>query len=100
MMECLNQVAPEIDLVSVVMNPNQRPHVEMWRAIEEVAPRFSVRLTASHVRLPAELEPALKAIAVESRRGLIVLPNPITEVHLSQVVTITDGGADTMRCPG
>ena len=42
MMEALNQVAPEIDHVSVVMNPDQRPHVEMWHAIEEGAPRFSV----------------------------------------------------------
>jgi putative tryptophan/tyrosine transport system substrate-binding protein len=88
MMEALNQVAPEIDHVCVVMNPNQRPHVEMRHAIEEVAPRFSVRLTASHVRGPAELKPALKSFAVETRRGLIVLPSPITEVYRSQVVAL------------
>lgn len=88
MLEALNQVAPEIDHVSVVVNPNQRPHVEMWHAIEEVAPRFSARLTASHVRGPAELELALKAFAVKTRRGLIVLPSPFTEAHRSQVVAL------------
>jgi hypothetical protein len=51
------------------MNPNQQPHVEMWHAIEELAPRFSVRLTTSHLREPAGLEPALKSFAIETRRG-------------------------------
>jgi putative ABC transport system substrate-binding protein len=36
----------------------------------------------------AELEPALKAFAVQTRRGLIVLPSPITKVHRSQVVAL------------
>ena len=88
MMEALKEVATEVDHVAVLMNPNQRPHVEMWRAIQEVAPLFSVRLTASHVRGPAELEPAIKAFAGERKRGLVVLPSPITEVHRSQVVAL------------
>lgn len=88
MIETLKAVAPETRQVAVVMNPDQRPHVEMWRAIETAAPLLSVRATASHVRSPAELEPAIKAIAGEPDRGLIVLPSPITEVHRERVVSL------------
>jgi putative ABC transport system substrate-binding protein len=60
----------------------------MWRAIEEVEPSFKLRLTALHVRSPADLEPEIKAFAGEPNRGLVVLPSPITEVHRKQVVTL------------
>jgi putative ABC transport system substrate-binding protein len=88
MMETLKAVATEVNHVAVLMNPDQRPHVEMWRAIEELAPLFSVRLTASHVRVPADLEPSIKAFAGEPNRGLVVLPSPITEVYRAQVVAL------------
>ena len=67
------------------MNPDQRPHVEMWRAIQEVAPLLSVRLTASDVRGPAELEPAIKAFAGERKRGLVASRAPLLKfiVHKS-----------------
>lgn len=88
LMETLKAVAPAVHHVAVLMNPDQRPHVEMWRAIEAAAPSFSVRLTASHVRGPADLAPSIKAHAGEPDRGLVVLPSPITEVHRQQVVTL------------
>ena len=88
MMETLKAVAPDVNDVAVLLNPDQRPHVEMWRAIEQAAPLFSVRLTASHVRTVADLEPSIKAFAGEPNRGLIVLPSPITEVYREQVVAL------------
>jgi putative ABC transport system substrate-binding protein len=88
MMETLKAVATEVNHVAVLMNPDQRPHVEMWRSIEELAPLFSVRLTASHVRIPADLEPSIEAFAGEPNRGLIVLPSPITEAYREQVVAL------------
>ena len=88
MMETLKAVATEVNHVAVLMNPDQRPHVEMWRAIEELARLFSVRLTASHVKAFADLEPSIKAFAGEPNRGLIVLPSPITEVYRAQVVAL------------
>ena len=88
MIETLKAVAPDVNHVAVLMNPEQRPHVEMWRSIEDLAPRFSVRLTASHVRNRADLEPAVDGFAGEPNRGLIVLPSPITEVYREQVVAL------------
>ena len=88
MLETLKAVASQIDHVAVIMNPDQRPHVEMWRTIEKLAPSIPVRLTASHVRTPADLEPAINAFAGEPNRGLVVLPSPITEVHRDTVVAL------------
>ena len=88
MMETLKAVATDVNQVAVLMNPDQRPHVEMWHSIEKVAPLFSVRLAASNVRTSADLEPSIKAFAGEPNRGLIVLPSPITEVYREQVVTL------------
>jgi len=88
MVETLKGVAAEVNHIGVLMNPDQRPHVEMWRAIEEVGPSFKLRLTALHVRSPADLEPEIKTFAGEPNRALVVLPSPITEVHRKQVVTL------------
>lgn len=88
MMETLKAVAPDINHVAVLLNPDQRPHVEMWRAIEKVAPSFSVRLTASPVRIAADLKPSIEAFAGEPNQGLVVLPSPITEVYREQVVAL------------
>jgi putative ABC transport system substrate-binding protein len=88
MIETLRALATEVSHVAVLMNPDQRPHVEMWRAIEQSAPSVSVRLTASHVRIPADLEPSIRAFAGEPNRGLVVLPSPITEVYREQVITL------------
>ena len=88
MMETLKDVATDVNYVAVLMNPNQRPHVEMWRAIELAAPTISMRVTASHVRTPADIEPAIEAFAGTPHRGLIVLPSPITEVHRAAIVAL------------
>jgi putative ABC transport system substrate-binding protein len=88
MMETLKAVATDVDQVAVLMNPDQRPHVEMWRAIEKAAPSLSVRLTASNVRIPADLEPSIKTFAGERHCGLVVLPSPITEVYREKVITL------------
>src|SRR5215469_4940476 len=89
MLEALKGVAADVDQIGVVMNPDQRPHVEMWHAIGQVAPSFKVQLTSIPVRTPADLEPAIKSFAGEPHRALVVLPSPITEVYRKQVITLT-----------
>jgi ABC-type uncharacterized transport system substrate-binding protein len=88
MVETLKGVAAETNHIGVLMNPDQRPHVEMWRAIEEVNPSLRLGLTALHVRSPADLEPQIETFAGEPNRALVVLPSPITEVHRKQVVAL------------
>jgi putative ABC transport system substrate-binding protein len=88
MLESLKEVAADVNQIGVVMNPDQRPHVEMWRAIELVAPSFKVQLTSIPVRTPADLEPAIKSFTGDASRALVVLPSPITEVYRKQIVAL------------
>jgi putative ABC transport system substrate-binding protein len=88
MIQVLQEVAPQVSRVAVILNPNQPPHVAIWRAIEAVAPSLRVHLTASHVKDSAEIEPVIKAFAGEPNGGLVVLPSPITEAHREQVIAL------------
>jgi len=88
MLEVLKELAPLVSRVGVIMNPDQPPHVAMRRAIEAIGPASGVRLTASNVKDPTEIEPMIKAIAGEPNGGLIVLPSPITLVHREQIVAL------------
>jgi putative ABC transport system substrate-binding protein len=88
MLEMLKELAPGLGRVGVILNPDQPPHVAMWRAIEAVGPSLRVRVTASNVKDPAEIEPAIEAVAGEPNGGLIVLPSPISLVHREQIVAL------------
>jgi len=75
MMEVLKEVATQVSHVAVILHPSLPPHVAIWRGIEMAAPSFGMRLTAIHVKVPAEIEPAIKAFAGAPNKGLIVLPS-------------------------
>jgi putative ABC transport system substrate-binding protein len=88
MLELLKEMAPRVDRVAVVLNPDQPPHVAMWNAIEAVASSFAVRLTAAGVKKAAEIEPAIEAFAREPNGGLIVVPSPIVNAHRELVAAL------------
>jgi putative ABC transport system substrate-binding protein len=88
MIQVLQEVAPQVSRVAVILNPNQPPHVAIWRAIEAAAPSLKVHLTAGHVKDSAEIEPVIKAFAGAANGGLVVLPSPITEAHREQVIAL------------
>ena len=88
MLEVLKELAPRVGHVGVMLNPDQPPHVAMWRAIEAIGPSSGVRLMASQVKDPAEIEPAIRAIAEEPNGGLVVLPSPISVVHREPIVAL------------
>ncbi len=88
MLEVLKELAPRVGRVGVMLNPDQPPHVAMWRAIEAIGPSSGVRLMASQVKDPAEIEPAIRAIAEEPNGGLVVLPSPISVVHREPIVAL------------
>jgi putative ABC transport system substrate-binding protein len=88
MLEVLKEVAPQVSRVAVMFNPEQPPHVAMWRAVEAAAPSFGVRVAAIHVREAAEIERAFAAVARESNDGLVVLPSPISSLHREQIAAL------------
>jgi putative ABC transport system substrate-binding protein len=88
MLELLKEMAPQVNRVAVVLNPNQPPHVAMLQAIEAVASSFAVRVTAAEVKNAAEIEPAIDVFAREPNGGLIVVPSPIVSAHRELVAAL------------
>ena len=88
MLEILKEVAPQVSRVAVILTLDQPAQVAMWRAIEAMAPSFGVRLTATDVQDPAEVESAIEVFAREPNGGLIVLPGPFTINHRELVIAL------------
>ena len=88
MLDLLKEVSPKVSHVAVMLNPDQPPHVAMWRAIETLAPSLGVRSTATSVREAGEIEPAIEAVARAPNGGLIVLSSPITSTHREQIAAL------------
>jgi ABC-type uncharacterized transport system substrate-binding protein len=77
-LEMIKEIAPSMDRVAVILNPDQLPNIVMLRAIEAASLSLGVRLTVAGVHNAADIERAISAIVPQSNGGLIVLPNPIT----------------------
>ena len=88
MLELLKEVSPQVSRVTVILNPDQPPHVAMWRTIEALALSLRVRATATSVREAGEIEPAIEAVAREPNGGLIVLSSPITSTHRERIAAL------------
>jgi putative ABC transport system substrate-binding protein len=87
-LEVLKEIAPHVTRVAAMLNPEQRPQLGMWHAIEAAAPTFKVRLTMAGVRNAAEIERAIDGFAREPNCGLIVLPNPVTEGNRKLIIAM------------
>jgi putative ABC transport system substrate-binding protein len=88
MLELLKEVAPKVDHVAVMLNPDQPPHVAMWRAIENLAQSLVVRTAAISVREGADIGSAFDTIAREPNGGLVVLSSPITAAQREQITSL------------
>jgi putative ABC transport system substrate-binding protein len=88
MLEMLKEVAPGVARAAVILNPEQTPHLGMWRAIEAAAPSVGVQVTAAAARNLAELERAIDEAAREPNTGLIVLPSALTSANRQLVIAM------------
>jgi putative tryptophan/tyrosine transport system substrate-binding protein len=95
MLQLLKDVAPRVRRVGVVLNPDQSPQIELWRAIEAVSPSIGVHVTEIRVRNGAEIQDPIESFAREPDGALVVLPNPVTLQHRGLIIEL----ADRLRLP-
>jgi putative ABC transport system substrate-binding protein len=76
-LELLNQVAPGVKHVAVLIHAETTSQLAFWNAVQNAAPSFGVQLTAAEVYNPSEVEHAIASFASQGNGGLIVLPDPI-----------------------
>ncbi len=87
-MELLKEIAPRVNAVLVLVdpqNPTWKFHVP---AIEAAARSFVVQVTAAHVRNPAEIESAIDGFAGKPNAGMIVLPSPFAQAHRELTIAL------------
>jgi putative ABC transport system substrate-binding protein len=88
MLQVLKEIAPYLGHAAVIYNPVQAPQIKMWHAIEAVAPSLGVAVHAVAPRDAAEIERMIEVFGNEPGGGVIVLPNPITNLHRELIIAL------------
>jgi putative ABC transport system substrate-binding protein len=88
--EVLKEVAPFVNRVTVLLNPEQANHPVFLRVIESAASTFRVQVSSSEVHNRTEIEQAIAAVAGQTDRGLIVLPGPLNNTQRKSIIELAD----------
>jgi putative tryptophan/tyrosine transport system substrate-binding protein len=88
MLEVLKDVAPHINHVAVLFNPDQIPGVMTWRAIEEAAPTVGVHVVSAGVHELTDITRAVESCANQPGGGLVVLASLPTNVHRKVIIEL------------
>ena len=85
----LKEVAPDVERVGFMMQPEIPILVKFFKSTEAVAPSLKVKLVPLYVRDADEIERSLAAFAAEGNGGLIVSPNAVTFSNRDLVVALS-----------
>ena len=75
--ETLNEIAPQVSRVGVILHPETPANIGLLRAAEATVPS-GLKLVPLGVHNTAEIERSVTAFAAEANGGLIVVPHAIT----------------------
>src|SRR5262249_15333392 len=89
MLEVLEEIAPNIDRTTVILNLDQAPQVGMLRAIEDEAPKLGVAVTPAGVRDGTDVAQTIEKAAQTANTGLIVLPNLVSYRHRDRIIRLS-----------
>jgi putative ABC transport system substrate-binding protein len=87
-LELLAQAVPGLTRVGVLMVPNTRAHATFLREIRTAGQRAGIADIELQVRGRDDIERAFAALPKARGQGLIVLPNPVTLTHQTQIVEL------------
>jgi putative ABC transport system substrate-binding protein len=74
----LKDIAPAMESVGFVLNPDTSAHVEFLRAAEAASVALNVKVIPLSVHNTGEVERAIAGFAAVANGGMIVAPHPIT----------------------
>jgi putative ABC transport system substrate-binding protein len=87
-LELLKEVAPRTNVAAIILSSASPVGSVISRATEAVAPALGVRLTMSQVRDGTEIERAVQDFAQQSNGGLVVLADPVTNLHRKLIISL------------
>ena len=85
-LETLKQMAPDVARVALLFNPDTLSYIPFLRSLDAIAPSLGAQLIKAPVRNDGEIEAAIAATAREPGGGLMVMPDPFTNVHRDLIV--------------
>jgi putative ABC transport system substrate-binding protein len=88
-LETLKTVAPTVQRVALIFNPDTAPFAtKFWQPVEDAAPSFDATPMQMPVRNVGEIERAIAAFAREGNGGLMVLPDTSTINHRDLIIAL------------
>jgi putative tryptophan/tyrosine transport system substrate-binding protein len=87
-LEVLKEVAPSTNVAAAILSSTSPVGAMISRAAEAVAPTLGMRLTMSRVRDGTEIEHAVQDFAQQSNGGLVVLADPVTNIHRKLIISL------------
>ena len=87
-LELLTETAPGITRVGVLMEPAGSAHATFLREIKTAGQRTGIAVFGLKAPGRDDIERAFAALTRERAQGLIVLPNPITLTHQTQIIEL------------
>jgi putative ABC transport system substrate-binding protein len=88
-LEALKHVAPAVQRVALVFNPDTAPFAHLfWKPVQEAAPSFDVEPMQVPVRDAAEIKDAIESFAWKANGGLMVLPDVSTTNYRDLIIAL------------
>jgi putative ABC transport system substrate-binding protein len=80
--ELLKEIAPGVTRVAILFNPTTATYAEYWlKPFRAAAASFALKAIEAPVRGNSDLDSAIAAQALEPNGGMVVMPDPFTQVH-------------------
>jgi putative ABC transport system substrate-binding protein len=87
--ELIKEVAPGTVRIGFLFNPNTSPHAEAFmRQAEGAASRIGIKLSATPFQNDADIERTIATLSREPGSGLIVLPEPSTNIRSAIIIEL------------
>jgi putative tryptophan/tyrosine transport system substrate-binding protein len=80
LLELLKEIAPRVDHVAILSNPDANP-ASWFASAVAAAPRFGLEVVSAPLHDSNEIEAAMTKWGREPNFGLIVVPDPATNAH-------------------
>jgi putative ABC transport system substrate-binding protein len=98
-LQLLKEIAPGIERVVAIYNPDTAPYAIFFPVMEAVAPQIAVTLLRAPVRDQAAIESAINGLAGAPGIGLLVMPDVFTTLHRETIFRLAASGRFPTMCP-
>ena len=89
-LDLLKEIAPGLERVGVMFNPDTSPQSEFFvRSVEAAAPSLRVRSIVVPIHTTADIEPAFESFARAPNGGLILTSDTFTAMRQNLIVDLT-----------